>query len=580
MVNLSLGIDFGTTTTAIAFREQGGLPQMLPIGENGRLYMPSAVAFLQAPAETLIGEAALRAGRTADVVTSIKRCLHCDGTRCHELRPSTSATSRRWQWQAANMRRCQGGQIRADGRLWKPEEIVFLIVQEALHRASRILQGRYGDRSLDHLTLFPANLGCSVAFDLGQRQLLARLAQQLGFASLSLKNVVEEPVAAGVGFANLEGLKPGRTLVYDFGGGTFDTAVIDVSHDGDRVAVLASGAVPFLGGDDIDQMIIDYFLEELGRQHELTGTDMAILIEPALDERELRSQAESAKIALSELLDVDVTLNLSVKKVPYTLQLTRERLDQMLATLRRFDGRPLFERSQDCVEEVLRKTRVYKEGRDNGGKIDKQQLLSVEFAALSRDIDYVLLVGGVTKMPFVRRRLEEAFGQDRIFEGFILDDPITAVARGVAYDKEYENLILAAPPYSVIVEHSDGDGEATCQEAYQAYSLLWPSAISASRDDFKYFSDLLEIRGRFAVWLLRHDTGDRVDIYNGVSSGYVRVQIDPWAYIYVLEGHSPGDLVQKHRVQAPWRHELQVIPDLQNEYKGMIDNIRSIYTEK
>jgi hypothetical protein len=102
----------------------------------------------------------------------------------------------------------------------------------------------------------------------------------------------------------------------------------------------------------------------------------------------------------------------------------------------------------------------------------------------------------------------------------------------------------------------------------------------ASRSDFKYFSDLLKIRGRFAVRLVRPDTGDRVHIYSGSSSGYVRVQIDPWAYICVLEGPNPGDLVQKHRVQAPWRHEIQVMPEFVNEYIGMIDNVQSTMTEK
>jgi len=581
MAELSLGIDFGTSTTAVAFREHGGFPEMLGIGENRRPYMPSAVAFLRRPDggyDTVFGEDALRAGKGAEVITSIKRCLHCDGTRCLDRRSSASTKPSRRQRQAANASRCEKGQIQAGGRLWKPEEIALLIVEEALRRACRLLQGDHGDCSLDQLALLPTNLGCSVAFDLDQRQLLVRIARQLGFNVLSLKNVVEEPVAAGIGFANMEGLKPGRTLVYDFGGGTFDAAVIHVSRDGEQVAVLASGGVPFLGGDDIDGMIIDHFLKELGRTHELTEAEIRDQLDKSFDERELRSQAEAAKIDLSQASDVEVTLNLSLRNDPYTMHLDRKTLEQLLTTERRFDGYSLFARSLTCVTDVLRKARVYQEGRDNGGRVDKERLGALTLDELRQDIDYVLLVGGVTKIPFVKRQLEDAFGQDRIFEGYVLDDPITAVARGAAYDKEYENLVLAAPPYSVIVEHPN---EASSQpaEAYRAYSVLWPNAYSAGRSDFKYLSDFINIYGAFAVRLLRHDTGARADVYRGTSSGYVRVEIDPWARIYVLEGPHPRSLTQRFRAQAPWKHDLQVIQELKDSYDGLIDNSRSTMTE-
>lgn len=582
MTQLSLGVDFGTSTTAIAFREEGGLPDMLPIGENGRPYMPSAVAFVPMSTggyETVVGEAALRAGQAAEVITSIKRCLHCDGSNCRDARDQRKKSTRPRR-QAAIVGRCQNGQIQAAGRLWRPEEVALLIVREALRRASRILQGRSGNRNLDQLTVFPANLGCSVAFDLDQRRLLVAMAQRLGFDRLSLSNVVEEPVAAGIGFANLEGLKPGRTLVYDFGGGTFDTAVIDVSQDGEQVAVLASSGVAFLGGDDIDQMIVDHFLADLGRRHGLSGEEMSILLDSGMDQRELRTQAETAKIALSTLLDVEVTLNLSYTRDHLTLQLDRETMEQMLVSERRFDGHPLFQRSMTCVEEVLRKARVYQEGRPRGGQVNKERLSTAKLDTLREDIDYVLLVGGVTKIPFLRRRLEATFGQDRIFEGYILDDPITAVARGAAYDKEYENLILAAPPYSVIVKPLYGASSALGEEAYRAYSVLWPNAYSSGRADFRYFSSPLDMRGPFTVRLLRHDTDAQIEIYAGLSSGCVRVEIDPWANIYVSEGPHVGALTQRARIQAPWKHDLQVIQEEPDSYTGMLDNIQSTMTEK
>ncbi len=570
MVQLSLGIDFGTTTTSVAVREQGLLPEVLAIGENELLYMPSAVAFLpQADGsyQTLIGEDAQRVGRGAELVTSIKRCFNCDGSRCQSNRPGVPQL-RTQKWSVSNSERCRAGRIQAAGREWPPEEIAFLIVEEALRRAFRILKNRYASLDALDLTLSRANFGCSTVFNLAQRQMVLRVASKLGFNSVRLANVIEEPIAAGVGFAYLENLQPGRTLIYDFGGGTFDAAVVDVNRGATKVAVLASGGVQYLGGDDIDAMIMDYLLEQIGLETGYAADEIRELLQPGLDERVLRTQAERAKIELSEFHETEVVLPLSLRDRSFTISLPRVELERLIASERRFDKQSFFERSMRCVADVLRKAKVYSHRRESGGTINKEALLREDLQALITEVDYVLLVGGVTKIPYVRNALAETFGNHRIFEGFMIDDPITAVAKGAALDKEYQNLVLPAPPYSIIAKPLTPGGAANPITLYSAYDVLWPNQYSHGRADFRYIGDSESCHGVVTVGLLQPDSGEFHELGQFTSQGCLRVDIDESAGIHLLTGPSPGNMTTVFSRVAPWQHELQIISVASTQPRG------------
>jgi molecular chaperone DnaK len=570
MVQLSLGIDFGTTTTSVAVREPGLLPEVLPIGENELLYMPSAVAFLpQADGsyQTLIGEDAQRAGQGAELITSIKRCFNCDGSRCQSNHVG-AAHLRTQKWPVSNSGRCHAGQIQAGGRQWPPEEIAFLIVEEALKRAFRTLKDRYSSLDGLDLRLSQANFGCSTVSNLAQRQMMLKIARRLGFDNVRLANVIEEPIAAGVGFAYLEDLQPGRTLIYDFGGGTFDAAVVDVNRGATKVAVLASGGVQYLGGDDIDAMIMDYLLEQIGLETGYAADEIRELLQPGLDERMLRTQAERAKLELSEFHETEVVLPLSLRDRPFTIALSRVALERLIASERRFDKQPLVERSTRCVADVLRKAKVYSHRRESGGTINKEALLREDLQALIKEVDYVLLVGGVTKMPYVRNELSKTFGSHRIFEGFMIDDPVTAVAKGAALDKEYQNLVLPAPPYSIVAEPHTLGGAANPITLYSAYDVLWPNQYSHSRADFRYIGDPEPVLGVVTVGLLQPDSGEFHELGQFASQGYLRVDIDESAGIYLLTGPSPGNMTTVFSKVAPWQHEVQIIPVASTQPRG------------
>lgn len=579
MVQLSLGIDFGTTTTSVAVKEHGMLPEVLPIGENGALYMPSVVAFVPHSSgsyQTLVGEDAQRAGQGAELITSIKRCFNCDGSRC-QAKSLGKRQVRARMLSVSIGRRCDAGRIQAGGRQWLPEEIALLIVEEALKRAFQVLQTRYGSLNTLNLTPFQVNFGCSTVFNLEQRKIVLRIAHKLGYDKVKLSNIIEEPIAVGVGFAYLEDLRPGRTLIYDFGGGTFDAAVVDVNRGATEVAVLASGGVQYLGGDDIDAMIIEHLLEKIGAEIGYTADQIRELLQPGLDERLLRTQAERAKIDLSSSTETEVVLPLSLRDWPFTIPFSRAELERLIATERRFDGQTLIERSMRCVADVLRKAKVYSHMRTRGGAIDKAALLGEDLQTLINEVDYVLLVGGVTKIPYIRNELSRIFGAHRIFEGFMIDDPITAVAKGAALDKEYQNLVLPAPPYSIVAKLQKSGASTEVITLYSAYDVLWPNRYSHSRADFRYIGEPVPISGTVTVGLLQPDSQQFRELYQLSRAGYLRVDIDEMAGIHLLAGSSPSDMIEVFGTVAPWQHEVQNIPVAPSKHEGhLYDDAKTI----
>jgi len=343
-------------------------------------------------------------------------------------------------------------------------------------------------------------------------------------------------------------------------GGTFDAAIVDVNLSATKVAVLASGGVAFLGGDDIDAILVDFFLEQIGQETGYTSTEIRELLRPGTDERVLRIEAEKTKIELSSETDVEVVLPLSLRNDVFSFSISRSHLDLLIASGRRFDGYPLFERSLRCVEEVSRKARVYSDMKERGGSIDKQALLNQSLQDLTSQVDYVLLVGGVTKIPYIRNELANTFGRRRIFDGDFITDPITPVAKGAALDKEYENLVLPAPPYSIVAYLHKPGGVTEPQTLYTAYDILWPNRYSTGRSDFRYIGDPIFLHGVATVGILQPGSEDFYELCQVHAPGHLRVDIDETACIYVLTGSSEGSMNVVYGKVAPWQHEVQIMP--------------------
>ena len=469
MTEFRLGIDFGTSTTKIALRRPGEPPIPLPVGRDGTTtYMPSVVAFVHRPGggvQARVGEEAEQAAGAAFVVRSVKRCLGCTGDSCDVDR------RRGLGW-------CTGtGRISVPGvGELRPEQIAFLIVEEAVKRGVRAAQRLLGlDLLMHEVVLAPVNFGCSATFSLIQRQLLLRdVAHKLGFRAIDLRNIIEEPIAAGIGYAKLAGVISGRVLIYDFGGGTFDTAILDVDIEAGRITILAADGVPWLGGDDIDQIIYEYFVARIGEEHNLAA--MKVEERLGLECQDLRQQCIGCKEYLSDH-STDTGVLFSEHFGVFLLDLTRQHLEQMVLE-KRFGAYNLVDRSLDCVLSTYRTARTFELARE-GRLLDSGDISSIGLEDMADDIDRVVLAGGVTKMPLVRQRIIKIFGEERVVSQDVVE-PINAVAVGAAYPRELDHFSLLYPLYSIqLVLSDEPDGQDRIVTLHQAYDKLeyfraWP----------------------------------------------------------------------------------------------------------
>jgi molecular chaperone DnaK len=439
MAIVRLGIDFGTTTTAIALRVGDELAEVLPIGNNGESFMPSIVYIppgaAGGSAQVLVGEAAESSAVSGYVVHSVKRCLGCPGgDRCRESR----ANGCRW---------CEGdGRIHVKGvEPVLPEHIAYRIIHEALSRAIRVARDQYDvDLANQPLTIYPTNLGCGAAFDLTQRRLILAAAHHAGLTHVAWENVIEEPILAGFAFSRFIPGTTGRVLIYDFGGGSFDAAILDIRREQatQHITVLATAGENWLGGDDIDGLVRQYFVGQIAQQLDLTEAEVEEKLEP-VDSWRLRLFSKRAKEQLTDDTEFENTLitdNLGL----LILNLTRARPEELVSSTTVSRGN-LLDRSLKAVQRACRLAFAMKIARESD-LLDARKVTKHTLANAAADIDHVLLVGGVTKMPMVRERLIEVFGISKVLPETVFE-PVTAVAIGAAYPRDPQHFSVAFPPY-------------------------------------------------------------------------------------------------------------------------------------
>ncbi len=378
-----LGIDLGTTSTRVAL-VRADRPELVPLGREGVL--PSAVA-IDGQGRLLVGARALALGvsEPAHVVTGAKRWL-----------------GRRFE---------SGAAVRAPFRLISDDRgemaaelrghalPLTRVCGEILRQARNLAQEALGTQ------LQRAVIGVPAYFNERQRAALRRAALLAGF---SVDLLVNEPAAAAAAYAAGRLLPRRRLAVVDFGGGTFDATVLQV--EGDQLEVLATGGDSFFGGMEFDARITNLLAERFEEQH---GTSLA---DEAGAQQRLRAAAEAAKIELSSSDETEVVLPCLVERdgVPVDLrsELTRAEVDALC--------QDLVDQLADLTGEVLA-----------AGKL------------APRDVDEVLLVGGMMRMPAIRRRFERLFERAPVIDL----DASSAVAFGAALlgaaaRKDYETLGL------------------------------------------------------------------------------------------------------------------------------------------
>jgi len=448
---IRIGIDFGTSTTAISIKIGDDRPIALPIGSDGTTrYIPSIV-YIKPGAQKLteravVGEEAESYGDQDHIIRSVKRCFGCQGGNCHEFNNGSYGLSKYpFPW-------CQGdGKIHiSENEVLDPPQIAYLIVREILIRAKKVVRERFQiDLNTENVCFLPLNLGCGATFNLNQRELICSIAKEVGFQNIKLENVIEEPILAGFTFSRFAEQPEGRALIYDFGGGTFDVAVLDVDrHQNNlRVTVITTDGENWLGGDDIDTLVYNHFRQKAAEETNLSINEFEKKL-GSIDKNRLHLLARRAKEDLSSA-NIYSSSILAENIGSINLDLTRSEFEEIL------EESGLIQKSLNAVERACRLAYVYENAKE-GKTIDTPAIIRYKLSNAAHGIDRVILVGGVTKTPYVQEKLIRIFGRDKIVQEKVID-PISAVAIGGSYPRESQHYSICTPPFGFYMEYECSD---------------------------------------------------------------------------------------------------------------------------
>ena len=391
-----IGIDLGTTNSVVAVME-GGEPKVIANAEGGRT-TPSVVA-INEKGERPVGSLAKRQSVTNPLRTvySIKRFM---GRKFAETRGEAGRVPYR-VIAAAN----DDVRVELDGKQYSPPEISAMILQK-LKRDAEAYLGETVDQAVITVPAY---------FNDAQRQATKDAGQ---IAGLKVERLVNEPTAAALAYG-LNKKKDEKIAVYDFGGGTFDISILEVG-DG-VVEVKSTNGDTHLGGDDIDQQLVEWITDEFRREQGIDlGKDKMAL-------QRLKEAAEKAKCELSSLMETEVNLPFITADAAgpkhLLLKLTRSKFEQLVGDIVRRTIGP-------CEQAI----------RDAG--------LS------AREIDEVVLVGGSTRIPMVQKIVLDLFGKEP-HKGVNPDEVVAvgaAIQAGVLQGEVKNLLLLDVTPLSLSIE--------------------------------------------------------------------------------------------------------------------------------
>ncbi|HHX43318.1 MAG TPA: molecular chaperone DnaK [Chloroflexi bacterium] len=398
-----IGIDLGTTNSVVAVME-GGEPTVIPTAEGGRL-CPSVVAVNPKTGERMVGQVARRQAITnpENTIFSIKRLMGRKFTDAEVQKARQVLPYKIVEKDNGDAWVVMGG------REYSPPEISAMILAKLKADAEAYL----GEKVTQAVITVPAY------FNDSQRQATKDAGR---IAGLEVLRIINEPTASALAYG-LDKKKDEQIAVYDLGGGTFDISILDI---GDGVfEVDATNGDTFLGGDDLDQVIIDWVADEFRKEQgiDLRNDRMAL--------QRLKEAAEKAKIELSSTQQTEINLPFITADASgpkhLNMSLSRAKLEQLTGSL--------IERSLGPVRQAL---------ADANLKVE--------------DIDEVVLVGGQTRMPLVQRTVEEFFRKTP-HKGVNPDEVVAigaAIQAGVLGGQVEDVLLLDVTPLTLGIETLGG----------------------------------------------------------------------------------------------------------------------------
>ncbi len=395
-----IGIDLGTTNSVVAVME-GGKAVVIPNQEGNRT-TASVVGFANNN-ERLVGQVAKRQSVTnpEKTVSSVKRFM---GRRFEEVESEIKTISYHVVKGDNDTAR-----IEIDDKLYSPPEISAMILQKLKAAAEDYLGGK----------IEKAVITVPAYFNDAQRQATKDAGQ---IAGLEVLRLVNEPTAAALAYG-LDKKEDETIAVFDFGGGTFDISILDVGTG--VVEVKSTNGDTHLGGDDIDQLIIDWLIDEYKKDQgvDLSKDRMAI--------QRLKEAAEKAKMELSSTMETDINLPFITADASgpkhLNLRLSRSKFEQMIE--------PLVQRTLEPSRQAL---------KDAGLE--------------AKNVDEVVLVGGSTRIPMVQKVVSDFFGKEAS-KGVNPDEVVAigaAVQAGVLAGEVTDVLLLDVTPLSLGVETLGG----------------------------------------------------------------------------------------------------------------------------
>src|SRR5438876_2710609 len=399
-----IGIDLGTTNSAVAYME-GGEPTIIANAEGGRI-TPSVVAFTK-NGERLVGQVAKRQAITnpENTIYSIKRFM---GRRFSD--PEVQRSKNLVSYKIAEASHGGVEVILTDGKKLSPPEVSAMILGKLKTDAEAFL----GDKVTQAVITVPAY------FDDAQRHASKDAGQ---IAGLEVLRIVNEPTAAALAYG-LDKKKDELVAVYDLGGGTFDISILQLGEG--VFEVKATNGDTHLGGDDFDQRVIDWLVEEFKKDQgiDLRNDRQAL--------QRLKEAAEKAKIELSTTMQTEVNLPFITADQSgpkhLVITLTRSKLEQLVGDL--------ADKTTSPVKPAL---------KDAGVNPDQ--------------IDEVVLVGGQTRMPLVIETVKKLFNGKQPNQSVNPDEVVAigaAIQAGVLKGEVKDVLLLDVTPLSLGIETLGG----------------------------------------------------------------------------------------------------------------------------